>query len=169
MKGGGMPALIKTDPVRAQGFWRSGGTALRAVAKPAAVARALGVSERYIQMLAAGERPHAIATVAEWVSRLAEARLSPAPIIAYLKMEATAALMSMSEAALRRNLRELVIAETEAEGRLNRLQVDLRPDDPDQLAQLERLALEQAARLEELAATARELRRRIERSNGRRP
>src|SRR5690606_5223129 len=114
----------------------------------------------------AGDRPNALATTAQIIGALSRAGLPAAPVIAYLKSESVGAVMSMSEDALVANLRALVRAETEIEGKLNQLQVDLRPDDPDQLAAIERLALGQAARLEELAATARELRRKIERRQG---
>jgi len=161
-----MIALRRTDPATAERYRLRAGAALRSVGKPARVARALGCSERYVQMLCSGDRPNALATTAQIIGALSRAGLPTASLIAYLKSESVGAVMSMSEDALVANLRALVLAETEAEGKLNPLQVSLRPDDPDQLAEIERLALEQAARLEELAATARELRRKIERRQG---
>src|SRR5690606_25327483 len=161
-----MIALKRTDPAGTERYQRRAGAALRAVGKPARVARALGCSERDVQVLCSGDRPDAVASTAQIIWAVSRAGLPPGRRGASIKSDSVGAVMSMSEDALVANLRALVLAETEAEGELSPLEGDLRPDDPDQLADIERLALEQAARLEEMAATARELRREIERRQG---
>lgn len=164
-----LATLRQKDPVRLDRYRRAAGAALRAVAPPKSLARALGVSPRYVQMLTSGERDGPIAAAAAMIAKLVEAGHSVAPILVYLHSETIGALMRMDDDALRRNLRELIVAETHAQCALDPLEVDIRADDADYLARLEHAAMEQARWCEELAATARELRRRIERSNGRRP
>ncbi|HEY8536654.1 MAG TPA: hypothetical protein VIL25_09390 [Vicinamibacterales bacterium] len=155
--------MRKSDPVRLDRYRRAAGDALRAVAPPKSLARALGVSPRYVQMMISGERDGPIAAAAAMIAKLVEAGHSAAPILAYLHSETIGALMRLDDDALRRNLHDLIVAETRAQCALDPLEVDVRMDDADYLARLEQAALEQARRCEEMAATARELRRRIER------
>lgn len=151
--------LSRQDPRLADAVRRRAGWALAQAGCTKKLGTAAGISTRLAQSWCAGDDRSLFGRCVEVVVSMVMAGMDPWPFIVHLRIEARAAMARMGEAALRARARRLMAEETRCQGELDLLQIEFDPDDVEQLAEGERLATEHAARLEEMAANFRELRR----------
>jgi len=163
-------AAAKIDPRRWQADRSDAGEAWRRVTKAEVLARLWGCSTRYVRMILAGDRPDALAVVGARLEAAVAAGFSPAPVFTYLHTRSRGGLQHMSQDELAKHTRRLMLAETVAQGKLDPIQMQFDPDDPEKLDELEQYAEEQVDILLDILAAVRELKRRHAgklRTNGR--